>query len=141
MISPDPVWFSAPDVAPALLPHPTTGRPTANFTAYHHDVAAEVAEEMFPTARVAAAETDDTFLFEPRLIDADGRRAEITRDEVGAIARAHFEHALLLRWRKDDLLLLDNFKLLHGRLNAGTPKKLLHIILGDHVANRVRFTW
>lgn len=130
-----------PFIAPALLPHPSTGRHTANFTAYHHDVAAEVAEEMFPTARVAAAETDDTFLFEPRMIDAHGKRHDISREEVGAIARAHFEHAVLLRWHKDDLLLLDNFKLLHGRLNAGSPKKLLHIILGDHVANRVRFSW
>lgn len=129
-----------PFIAPAVLRHPHTGAPTANFTAYHHDVAADVAKRLFPTARVAAAETDATFLFEPRWIGPDGRRSGVSREEVEAIADAHFKHAVLLRWQRGDLLLLDNYKLLHGRLNAGTPTKVLHIILGDYVPNSVQFT-
>lgn len=128
-----------PFAAPPVLRHPVTGAPTLNFTAYHHDVAAEVAREAFPGARVAAGETDETFLFEPLLLERDGGRRALSRAEVAEIARAHFAHALLLRWRRDDLLLVDNFKLLHGRLNAGTPKKTLHIVLGDHAPNPVRF--
>jgi len=128
-----------PFAAPAVLRHPVTGAPTLNFTAYHHDVAADVAKAAFPGARVAAGETDDTFLFEPTMLEADGGRGSLSREEVAEIARAHFAHAVLLRWHENDLLLLDNFKLLHGRLNAGTPKKTLHIVLGDHAPNPVRF--
>lgn len=128
-----------PFAAPAVLRHPLTGAPTLNFTAYHHDVAAEVARKACPHARVAAGETDETFLFEPTMLEADGGRRSLSREEVAESARAHFAHPVLLRWRKDDLLLLDNFKLLHGRLNAGTPKKTLHVVHGDHEPSPVRF--
>jgi alpha-ketoglutarate-dependent taurine dioxygenase len=122
--------------APAVLSHPVDGYPTLNYTAYHHDVAADVAREMYPDSTIRTDELDETFTFAPSFVDADGERSELGADEVVEIARSHLAHSVLLRWERSDVLLMDNFRIVHGRLNAGTPRKVLQVILCDHVHNR-----
>ena len=122
--------------APAVLPHPVDGYPTLNFTAYHHDVAADVAREIYPDSTISTDELDETFTFEPTLVAADGERSRLDADDVEAIARAHLAHSVLLPWKRGDVLLMDNFRIVHGRLNAGTPRKVLQVILCEYVANR-----
>jgi isopentenyl-diphosphate delta-isomerase len=122
--------------APAVLSHPIDGYPTLNFTAYHHDVAADIAREMYPDSTIRTDELDETFTFAPTFVDADGERSELGGDDVAAIARSHLAHSVLLRWERGDVLLMDNYRIVHGRLNAGTPRKVLQVILCDHVYNR-----
>ena len=124
--------------APAILPHPDDGYPTMNYTAYHHEVAADVAREVYPDSTIRTDEFDETFTFTPVFVDADGGRSELGTDDVADIARSHLAHSVLLRWERGDLLLMDNYRIVHGRLNAGTPRKVLQVMLCDYVYNRPR---
>lgn len=122
--------------APAVLPHPVDGYPTLNFTAYHHEVAADVARELYPDSTITTDELDETFTFAPTLVDRRGERSDLGTDDVVAIAHSHLAHSVLLPWRQGDVLLMDNYRIVHGRLNAGTPRKVLQVILCDYVYNR-----
>lgn len=122
-----------PFVAPAVFRHPDTGACTVNFTGDHHHVAAEVVRTLFPGARVVVEDHDETFQFESTFLGRDGTTWTLSAAEIEALARAQFQHSVLLRWRRGDLLLLDNLATQHGRLNGGSPKKTLHVILAEHV--------
>lgn len=129
-------WWMPPFVAPALLKHPRTGAASLNFTGYKHFLVEKAARELFPEAQVMTGVSDETFQFNPQVIDSEGNRAELTEPEIEAIIRAHLEHSVLLKWQQGDLLLMDNFKCLHARLNSGRPRRTLNIVLGDYVWNR-----
>ena len=133
-------WYLPPFTAPAILKHPTDSHPTMNFTAYHHEVFAQVAREYFPNSRITTEELDETFTFEPTFVGHDGQAIEMGEEDVADIARAHLNHSVLLPWKQGDVLLMDNFRVVHGRLNAGTPRKELQIMLCDYVRNKNRFT-
>lgn len=134
-------WYLPPFTAPAVLRHPVDGHPSMNFTAYQHDVFADMASRWFPRHEITAEALDETFSFEPTFHMRDGGSQMLGSEEVGMLAKAHLEHSVLLRWQRGDLLLMDNFRIVHGRLNAGMPvKKILQIILCDHVRNTNGFT-
>jgi alpha-ketoglutarate-dependent taurine dioxygenase len=133
-------WYLPPFTAPAVLRHPQTGERSMNFTASRHDIAAEVGRQLFPGHRITTDEHDETFSFAPRFVGHDGETYELTDDEVAEVARAHFAHAVLLPWHQGDVLLMDNYRVVHGRLNAGTPRKVLQLALCDHVRNTNHFT-
>ena len=101
---------------------------------------ADVARELYPDSTIRTDELDETFTFTPTFVGKDGERYDLETDEVADIARAHFAHSVLLKWRRGDLLLMDNFRIVHGRLNAGEPRKVLQVVLCDYVRNRSRFT-
>lgn len=135
-------WYLPPFTAPAVLRHPLDGHPTMNFTAYRHDVFGELAKRRFPHHDITTEELDATFSFEPMFYLQDGERRMLREDEVAALAEAHLDRSVLLRWEQGDLLLMDNFRVVHGRLNAGMPvKKILQLILCDYVRNTNHFTW
>lgn len=46
------------------------------------------------------------------------------------IWNAIWKHAVVFRWRRNDLLVLDNLKTLHGKLNVVQPRKIL-CAMGD----------
>ena len=127
--------------APALLHHPRTGGATINLTAYQHDAMANLAREYFPSSRIHSEEHHDTFSFEPRFVAHDGEGYDLAADELEKVIRTHLANSVVLRWRKGDLLLVDNFKVMHGRVNAGTPKKKVHLILCEYVRNPNGFLW
>ena len=98
-----------------------------------------VSELMAP--RVYVNETSPgsgTFTFAPTFVRDDGSHFSLDERDVEDIARAHFAHSVLLPWRKGDLLLMDNYRVVHGRLNAGEPRKVLQVMLCDYVRNRLK---
>ena len=133
-------WYLPPFTAPPILFHPEDDYPTMNFTAYHHEVFAEAAREAFPNSTITTDELDETFTFTPTFMAEGGGEHTLDTDDVADISRAHLERVVLLPWHQGDVLLMDNFKVVHGRLNAGTPKKRLQVILCDYVRNQNRFT-
>ena len=135
-------WYLPPFTAPAILRHPLDDHPSMNFTAYQHDVFGEIAKARFPDHEITTEDLDATFSFDPLFYFHDGERRALHRDEVASLAEAHLDRSVLLRWEQGDLLLMDNFRVVHGRLNAGMPvKKILQVILCDYVRNTNRFTW
>jgi len=113
-----------------------------NFTAYQHDVFGQIASQRFPQHTICTEDLDATFSFEPVFFMNDGEKNTLNETQVADLAHAHLDHSVLLRWKKNDVLLMDNFRVVHGRLNAGLPsKKTLKIILCDYVRNTNRFTW
>jgi len=135
-------WYLPPFTAPAILRHPIDNHPSMNFTAYRHDVFANVAKQWFPDHTIVAEGLDETFSFEPSFRSKKGGYRGLSEPEVVALSNAHLRRSVLLRWKKGDLLLMDNFRVVHGRLNAGLPqKKVLQIILCDYIRNENHFTW
>jgi alpha-ketoglutarate-dependent taurine dioxygenase len=133
-------WYLPPFTAPAVLRHPDDGTPSMNFTAERHDIVADVVRDLFPDQTVTAPVHDDTYSFSSQFVDHDGHGYELTRDEQAELLRAHFARSVLLRWRRQDILLLDNFRTIHGRMSSGSPRKILHVMLCDHVRNDNHFT-
>ena|GEM_PF-4075288 len=135
-------WYLPPFTAPSILRHPDDGHPSMNFTAYHHDVFADLAREKFPDSMITTDELDETFTFTPTFVSESGEQYMLDEEDVAEIARAHLERTVLLPWKHKDVLLLDNFRVVHGRLNAGLPeRKVLQLILCDYVRNQNRFTF
>jgi alpha-ketoglutarate-dependent taurine dioxygenase len=133
-------WYLPPFTAPAVLRHPDDGTPTMNFTAERFDIVAEVVREMFPEQSVTAPDHDETYSFASQFVDRDGQAYELTDEEQAELLRAHFARCVLLRWQRQDILLLDNFRTIHGRMSSGSPRKILHVMLCDHVRNDNHFT-
>jgi alpha-ketoglutarate-dependent taurine dioxygenase len=135
-------WYLPPFTAPAILHHPIDNHPSMNFTAYRHDVFANVAKQWFPDHMIVSEGLDETFSFQPSFRSKKGDYSELSEQEVVALSNAHLRRSVLLRWQKGDLMLMDNFRVLHGRLNAGLPKKkVLQLILCDYIRNENHFTW
>ena len=135
-------WYLPPFTAPAILHHPIDNHPSMNFTAYRHDVFANVAKKWFPDHMIVAEGLDETFSFQPSFRSKKGGFQELGEQDVVALSNAHLRRSVLLRWQKGDLLLMDNFRVIHGRLNAGLPKKkVLQIILCNYIRNKNSFTW
>ncbi len=134
-------WYLPPFTAPAVLYHPDDSHPSMNFTAYQHDVFARVAERWFPEHEITATSQDETFSFVPTFHRGEHTSRGLSEDQIVALAESHLERSVLLRWKQGDLLLMDNFRVVHGRLNAGMPeRKVLQIVLCDYIRNANRFT-
>jgi alpha-ketoglutarate-dependent taurine dioxygenase len=54
-----------------------------------------------------------------------GDRTPIPADEMAEIRRATWDHSVLFRWKKGDVLVLDNILTGHGRMNVEGPRKIL----------------
>ena len=52
-------------------------------------------------------------------------RTPIPADEMAEIRRATWDHSVLFRWKKGDVLVLDNILTGHGRMNVEGPRKIL----------------
>ena len=54
-----------------------------------------------------------------------GDGTPIPPDEMAEIRRATWDHSVLFRWKKGDVLVLDNILTGHGRMNVEGPRKIL----------------
>jgi alpha-ketoglutarate-dependent taurine dioxygenase len=54
-----------------------------------------------------------------------GDGTPIPADEMAEIRRATWDHSVLFRWKKGDVLVLDNILTGHGRMNVEGPRKIL----------------
>jgi alpha-ketoglutarate-dependent taurine dioxygenase len=57
---------------------------------------------------------------------------ELTRAEHAEITQCLFEHATIFRWHSGDVLVVDNIRAAHGRLNIDAPRTL-HVYMSENV--------
>jgi alpha-ketoglutarate-dependent taurine dioxygenase len=55
---------------------------------------------------------------------------DFTYDEIGTVMSAIYDSATIFRWQRGDLMLIDNIRAAHGRLNVKGPRRIL-TALGD----------
>lgn len=132
-------FLPPPFTAPALLMHPKTGVPSLNLTGYHHQIVAEEGRRLFPEARIELGDFDENFMFKPTLVGPEGAPVSLSEEDYRQIISAHLEEGVLLPWKKGDVLFCDNYKVVHGRVNGGNPRKVLQVILCDYQPNETRF--
>lgn len=130
--------FPPPFYAPALLHHPLTGAPSLNLTGYHHRLVAEEGRRQFPEARIELGDHDENFMFRPTALGADGAPVELSEADYRAIIAAHLREGVMVDWQEGDVMLVDNYRVVHGRVNGGSPRKVLQVILCDYQANATR---
>lgn len=124
---------------PAVKPHPETGRAVwFNHTqVFHRDAALHEyrhihrRQQSFRSWRILQLlkvlqllrnrKAPDTLPMHVRF--ADGR--EIPRAVVQHIIDVIWAHTYFLEWQKGDVILLDNFRVAHGRLPYTGPRKIL----------------
>ena len=131
-------FLPPPFTAPALLKHPKTGVPTLNLTGYHHRLVAEEGQRLFPEARIELGDHDENFMFRPTLVNREGKPVELSETDYREIIAAHLSQGLLLPWQ-EGILFCDNYKVVHGRINGGYPRKVLQVMLCDYQKNQNRF--
>ncbi len=132
-------FLPPPFTAPALLKHPKSGVPSLNLTGYHHQLVAEEGQKLFPEARIELGDHDENFMFKPTLVDANGKPVELSENDYREIISAHLAQGILLPWKEGDVLFCDNYKVVHGRVNGGYPRKVLQVMLCDYQKNQTRF--
>ena len=132
-------FLPPPFTAPALLHHPMSGVPSLNLTGYHHQIVAEEGQRLFPEARIELGDYDENFMFKPTVVGPEGAPVELSEDDYRQIIAAHLKEGVLLPWKKGDVLFCDNYKVVHGRINGGNPRKVLQVMLCDYQANETRF--
>ena len=132
-------FLPPPFTAPALLEHPKSGVPSLNLTGYHHQIVAEEGQRLFPEARIELGNYDENFMFKPTLVDAAGNPVELSEADYREIISAHLAQGVLLPWKEGDVLFCDNYKIVHGRINGGHPRKVLQVMLCDYQQNQTRF--
>ncbi len=57
---------------------------------------------------------------------------ELTPEEVVSVTDTLFKHATIFRWHPGDVLLIDNVKGAHGRLNVDA-KRVIHVFMSKYV--------
>ncbi len=132
-------FLPPPFTAPALLEHPISGIPTLNLTGYHHQLVAEEGQRLFPEARIELGDHDENFMFNPTLVDQNGKPVHLSEADYREIISAHLAQGVLMPWKKGDVLFCDNYKIVHGRINGGTPRKVIQVMLCDYQKNETRF--
>ncbi|MEM1170168.1 MAG: TauD/TfdA family dioxygenase [Cyanobacteria bacterium P01_H01_bin.35] len=59
------------------------------------------------------------------LVNEEGNCTKMTEPEAKELGKAEWKNAAVFRWRQGDILVIDNLQLVHGRLNAQPPRKIL----------------
>ena len=57
---------------------------------------------------------------------------KLTKAEVTEITETLFQHATIFRWHPGDVLIIDNIKTAHGRLNVD-GRRILHVYMSENV--------
>ena len=62
----------------------------------------------------------------------------LSRDDLQQITDALFAHATIFRWHAGDVLLIDNIKTAHGRLNID-GKRVLHVFMSAYIDQKALY--
>lgn len=121
---------------PGVVVHPHSGRPCLGLTLYNADAAPcdlrHFAHRFNPLLRATLAAFVRLQYARPgvfmRTLWGDG--SDIDRRQTEAILATAWRSATLFRWRRGDLLMVDNVRCGHGRLNVVPPRRIA-AALGD----------
>jgi len=116
---------------PAVLQDPLTGLPCISITMFNADTFVhnfrQFRERYNPALRRALEwfvrheySKPHTFL---KVLHGSG--AEFTAEETAEIQRAAWANAIVFPWRAGDMLLIDNIRFGHARLNVRKPRRLI----------------
>jgi alpha-ketoglutarate-dependent taurine dioxygenase len=116
---------------PAALTDPVTGDPCLSITMFNADSIVfnlRHFKERYPFALRKALEWFVRYEYRDRnaflqVLHGDGQ--PFTKAENHQIQRAAWAHAVVFPWRKGDLLLIDNVRFGHARLNVRKPRRLI----------------
>lgn len=119
------------NVVDPLPLHPGTGEVCLNIQPFHKTSVLMDLDEVRPRQpflRNAALKLGSRFLFDSgampmHILYGDG--SPIPPAEMRELHRALWDHVVLFSWRKGDLLVLDNTRAAHGRMNVVGQRKIL----------------
>ena len=60
---------------------------------------------------------------------------QLTQAEEDVVTETLFRHATIFKWHPGDVLLIDNIRTAHGRLNVDGERNL-HVIISDYIDHR-----
>ncbi len=121
---------------PGVLSHPKTGEQCLSLTLFNGHAMPDDIDRFAPRMNLLTRyglsnlvkytfKKKTVFM---RTLWGDG--SEITKAETQVILDAVWKGSTLFNWRKDDLLLLDNIRCGHGRMNVTQPRRIA-AALGD----------
>ena len=119
------------NVVNPLPRHPDTGDQCLNLQAFHPTSILQDLDEVRPRqSRLhnASLKMGLRILYALDVIPVQilyGDGTPIPADEMAEIRRATWDHSVLFRWKKGDVLVLDNILTGHGRMNVEGPRKIL----------------
>jgi alpha-ketoglutarate-dependent taurine dioxygenase len=119
------------NVVDPLPRHPDTGERCLNLQAFHRTSILQDLDEVRPRQnRVhnASLKMGLSLLYALDVMPVQilyGDGTPIPPDEMAEIRRATWSHSVLFRWKKGDILVLDNILTGHGRMNVEGPRKIL----------------
>jgi alpha-ketoglutarate-dependent taurine dioxygenase len=118
-------------VVDPLPSHPETGEQCLNLQAFHKTSLLKDLDEVRPRQsglHNASLKMGLRLLYALDVMPVQisyGDGTPIPADEMAEIRRATWEHSVLFRWQKGDVLVLDNILTGHGRMNVDGPRKIL----------------
>lgn len=121
---------------PGVMVHPQTGKKCISLTLYNGEAApydmSRFAQRINPVARFGLSSLVRAQYAKERVFMRTlwGDGSPISVAETRTIIDAAWESSNLFKWRANDLLILDNIRCGHGRLNVVKPRKIA-AALGD----------
>jgi len=119
------------NVVDPLPRHPDTGDRCLNLQAFHRTSILQDLDEVRPRqSRLhnASLKMGLSLLYALDVMPVQilyGDGTPISADEMAEIRRATWDQSVLFRWKKGDVLVLDNILTGHGRMNVEGPRKIL----------------
>ncbi len=132
-------WTSAGELdteclVPCVVPHPVSGEPTFHFNTQTYG--GSLARAFFLHAlkryrsRVRDVSTRTSDLGRGSAAFEDG--TQLDANDERALCEATWAHASVFGWQTGDVLVIDNFKVGHGKLPFRGPRKI-NAVIGDLV--------
>jgi alpha-ketoglutarate-dependent taurine dioxygenase len=119
------------NVVDPLPRHPETSEQCLNLQAFHRTSILQDLDEVRPRQNGlhnASLKMGLRLLYALDVMPVQifyGDGTPIPPDEMAEIRRATWDHSVLFRWKKGDVLVLDNIMTGHGRMNVEGPRKIL----------------
>lgn len=136
-----PSWIEdkflvAETVLPAVVAHPDTGQPCLNAQFINQDAlisALDMIRDRYSPLLLPLFKAYIRHQFRKPTVHYRSTPIpgpDFTGDDMAAINDAMHRAATVFRWRKGDVMLIDNIRAAHGRLNVKGPRRIL-TALGD----------
>ena len=119
------------NVVNPLPTHPDTGDRVLNLQAFHRTSILKDLDEVRPrqtwihntSLKMGLSILYALEVMPVQILYGDG--TPIPPEEMTEIRRATWDHSVLFKWKKGDVLVLDNILTGHGRMNVEGPRKIL----------------